>query len=68
MVTDTVNGKILERDRLKILFKETLKIASSHNRDALTDLKPLRRELREVDIHKGKGFMSHRQPDFQQTD
>ncbi len=56
IVTDAVADKILERERLKVLFKETLKIASSHNQDALTDLKQLRRELREVDGKVAKLF------------
>lgn|GEM_PF-4765734 len=41
---------------MKILFKEILKIASSHNQNALRDLKPLRRELREVDNKVAKLF------------
>ncbi len=56
IVTDAVADKILEKDRLKGLFKETLKIASNNNQDALTDLKLLRRKLRDVDGKVSKLF------------
>lgn len=56
IVTRAISLKVLEPERLKVLFKETLERASNNNQDALGDLKLLRKELREVDSKVAKLF------------
>ena len=56
IVTEVIADKILQKDRLKHLLKQTLKRAKDNNQDAMNDLKLLRRELKEVDNKVAKLF------------